>query len=444
MCCVPGQNSAVFQYPDYVDYLTAITHFDTLILKEQPFDMPGLFYGNFDFEHELASSAYSRSKRLERLNAEMTGHLLALAEDGDRMFFSLEFPADFLNEVAKVGFPQTCTGNFSLADASRANIVPWGWSKQVGDFSTRQGCKSDTPPLDSVVRVNSRAFSFEAEQRLLSGIPGQAVVASLKSLEAVISNASVLWNCPASELSWLLKSEFSMSGRERISGRGTVLDGASVGWIARRLKSGLRLFFEPRLVPLFELSTQWCLEKPEPGETSLVEPRLLGVTHLLTDAAGQYLGSVPVDEAAISTSLDDKSGFALTRSLYDQAVADAGKVAGDVQRQGYHGPLGIDAMVYRSPDGDAVVRSIQDVNARLTMGRIALEWFRRFRESERPAWLLVPSERLRDRRTLPSPANPACRLTSPWVLAGQPVRRVGVLFSEQSDWQSLLATCLRP
>jgi hypothetical protein len=71
--------------------------------------MPRVLYGNFDFEHELASSAYNRSKRLARLNAELTTHLLALAEDGDHLFYARDAPSDFLMETADSGFPELRT-----------------------------------------------------------------------------------------------------------------------------------------------------------------------------------------------------------------------------------------------------------------------------------------------------------------------------------------------
>jgi hypothetical protein len=101
-------------------------------------------------------------------------------------------------------------------------------------------------------------------------------------------------------------------------------------------------------------------------------------------------------------------------------------------------------MVYFGPDGGPELRSVQDVNARFTMGRIALEWFRRFAKSDRPAWLLVPGDWLNDREDTATLDNPVKRLTSPHMLAGQAVRRVGILIDDQNEWQNLLVAHLRP
>ena len=52
------------------------------------------------------------------------------------------------------------------------------------------------------------------------------------------------------------------------------------------------------------------------------------------------------------------------------------RVALELQKLGYFGPLGIDAMIYLASGGRVCVRPLQDVNARWTMGRLAAEWDR--------------------------------------------------------------------
>lgn len=111
---------------------------------------------------------------------------------------------------------------------------------------------------------------------------------------------------------------------------------------------------------------------------------------------------------------------------------------------GYNGPIGVDSMVYYGPDDGPELRSVQDVNGRFTMGRIALEWFRKFAESNRPAWLLIPPDWLSNSGNLASLRNPTGRQTSPSAINDQPVRRVGVLVDDQAEWQQLLSTNLGP
>ncbi|MDA1164989.1 MAG: hypothetical protein O3B13_17980 [Planctomycetota bacterium] len=405
--------------------------------------MTHIFYGNFDFEHELASPSYNRSNRLNRMNAELTNHLLALASDGDQLFFPTEPPTAFLHEAEQAGFPDVCTHVCTDLMSDRPVAIPWGWSKAAVTFSQGQDWTTSAPSLAAVLKMNSRMLSFGLEERSVGGIPGATVIDSLKQLVTAIQDASAIWNRPLEKFAWLLKAEFSMSGRERIAGHGANFDDSSRNWVGRRLVSGRRLYFEPRVESLFELSTQWNIPNLSLTATQHGSPEFFGATQLLTDSSGQYLGSVPI-AASLEKVSRNTADSCLSPEILDRVVADAELAAREAQWLGYHGPLGIDAMIYRGPNGEPALRSIQDVNARLTMGRIALEWFQRFPDSEYSAWLLAPCEWLQCDELNLSPANPIIRQTSPFRIAGQPARRVGVLFARQADWTRLLATHLRP
>jgi len=89
----------------------------------------------------------------------------------------------------------------------------------------------------------------------------------------------------------------------------------------------------------------------------------VGVTPLLVDRSGVYRGSrfgCPAHE------LEE----------WQPAVEIAMRVAGRLQSLGYFGPLGIDAMRYRDNTGEIRLRPLQDLNARYTMGRLALGFVR--------------------------------------------------------------------
>jgi len=406
--------------------------------------MPRIFYGNFDFEHELAAPSYNRSKQLERLNAELSIHLLAFADDGDRLFYDDDSLAEFLTDAATAGFPNAQTLALVNQPIPDAELVPWGWSRPAISIGTSRGWSGNGPAHGVVAIVNSRTFSFEAEQRLDFSIPGAVRIDSIEMLEVAINQAGNIWNRSVEEFDWLLKAEFGMSGRERVTGTGSQLEDSQAGWIRRRLNSGGGLYFEPRVEPLCELSSQWLIPRPDSGGGLSMEPDLIGTTQLLVDRSGQYLGSILVDRSSVVIPSIAVSEFSLSRENLDHLLQGARSVAKAAQQAGYHGPLGIDSMVYRGVDGQPAARAIQDVNARLTMGRIALEWFRRFAKTDRPAWLLVPEVWLDERGVAAALDNPAARLTSPRAVAGHPVRRVGVLIDDRDDWRKLLTTDLRP
>lgn len=405
--------------------------------------MPCVFHGNFDFEHELATRSYNRPMRIRRLNAEMTSHLLAISDVGDHLYYSCDPPVDFLEEASSAGFPSVQPLQPGEIHRVNCTCVSWGWSRPAFDFATSMGWETDGPSSSAVHAANSRQLSFDMEKQRESGLPGQSRLVSLDELDRTICDCASIWQIQPSELSWLLKAEFGMSGRERIAGTGTSLENVQRNWIQRRLKVGECLYFEPRVVSLMELSTQWIIHKSSPGDHSPQASQFLGATELVTDAVGQFLGSIPFPGSSTENWYGCEAGpVSGTPAFYDRMVADARQVTDELQRLGYHGPAGIDAMVYRGPNGQPAIRSIQDINARFTMGRIAIEWCQRFARPGSAAWLLVPVEWFCGETDIPTTRSSRRRLTSPWTLSGKPVQRVGVLFSERDDWMSFLTAHL--
>jgi hypothetical protein len=155
---------------------------------------------------------------------------------------------------------------------------------------------------------------------------------------------------------WLLKANFGMSGREAIRGRGTKLDNKTGNWAARRLAGGGPIFFERLVERVAEAGIQ--IEIPRDGP-----PFLVGVTPLLVDRSGAYRGS------RFGCPASEIEGW-------QPAVETALRAAQMLHREGYFGPLGIDAMQYRDDHGRLRLRPLQDINARYTMGRLALGFIR--------------------------------------------------------------------
>jgi hypothetical protein len=140
-------------------------------------------------------------------------------------------------------------------------------------------------------------------------------------------------------------------------------------------------------------------------------PRLLGIAPLVCDAAGQYRGSWFTDPPG------DAADF---QRRWQYAVEMADQAARRVQAIGYFGPLGIDAMRYRGPEGAVWFRPLQDINARWTMGRLSLGWRRWLQKDEHGFWWHGP------RAEAPAFPNAVLSLdrmirTSPQQIEGTPV-----------------------
>lgn len=102
------------------------------------------------------------------------------------------------------------------------------------------------------------------------------------------------------------------------------------------------------------------------------QAELIGLTVIENDAAGRYTGTRVGPKWAnllapeVAAFLHREAG--VMRWYQERVPAVLAKVV-----PGYVGPLGVDAMVHRLPDGSLALKHVVELNVRMTMGRIALE-----------------------------------------------------------------------
>ena len=102
---------------------------------------------------------------------------------------------------------------------------------------------------------------------------------------------------------------------------------------------------------------------------------------MIVDERGQYAGS---------WFAGYESRPLAQHPLWHDAISTALRAATHLQSQGYFGPVGIDAMLYRDTDGSLRIRPLQDINARWTMGRLSLGLQRLIGQGQRGVWLHGP------------------------------------------------------
>lgn len=381
--------------------------------------MPRFFYGNFDFEHQLAGETYGTSTgAAASLTSSLACCWLGLADAGDQIYLPATLPREFKEQLVTSGFPPVeFTSEWPTAKAARSlTFVPWGWSNEVAKLAEAKGFAIETGVLSAASTLNARSFSFQLETDWELALPGSCRVENLESLEEALQALP-----DSDDASWVLKANFSMSARERMCGRGSKLSEPIRGWAAKRLTQGQPLFLEPWVERMSEAGIQ--LEIPSTGE-----PTLVGLTVLLNDTRGQYRGSrINVDNS--------------TLQQWQPAIDVAQRVARVVQQTGYTGPVGIDAMQYRDAEGNTRLRPLQDLNARYTMGRLALG-FQRFLTADQVAsWLHFPWKEsygidfsiwLRC-VTQQLPGDVSVRPTSPDRIDGQPPRLASLLLIAEND-----------
>lgn len=311
--------------------------------------MPRFFLGNFDFEHRLADPDRQLPQKLARINAELATSWLAIADEGDYLWTPQSIEASFFEQAARDGLPRVIPV-VSFDDVPRGvECIPWGWTDDVRRLCDKHGWVRNDPPHEAVRAANSRRFSAALEREWLCGLEFAGEATSLQQIERLIT-----FHDPGSR--WVVKAEFSMSGRERILGRGSPTE-ADRNWIEKRLASDGVVFFEPWVERLDEVGIQ--IDIPREGD-----PQLLAVVQMLVDERGQYAGS----QFAPRRLKTPTNLISPSRDATDLAL----RAAKRLQSLGYFGPLGIDAMQYRAADGLVRWRPLQDVNARWTMGRLSL------------------------------------------------------------------------
>lgn len=324
-----------------------------------------LFLGNFDFEHHLGPTGpRALSAQIRRRNAEMAFCLVALAEPDDCLWTPEPPEPEFAKHLEAIGLPSIRFVSDARDIPAGAVVVPWGWSGSVATWASKHGCQHASPDLATVAQANSREFSSALETEWNVGLTDARTIRTRTDLDRVLSDAAKL---PAGGV---IKANFGMSARERILVRGATPRAQDVEWARRRIDRGDPLFFEPWVEAIAEFGCQFSV--PVTGK-----PSLEGVTGLLTDPLGTYRGS----------RLAEKSGRLSGELLDANALAVVERAAERIQQLGYFGPLGIDAMQYRTAEGEIRWRPLQDINARMTMGRVALGLQRLLAPGERADWL---------------------------------------------------------
>ena len=333
--------------------------------------MQRFFLGNYDFEHQLASEVHAAPVgATPGLNASLASCWLGLAEDGDLISLSGTIPPDFVGQLTQPGLSRVeFTHQWpSREQAAEFEFVPWGWSDSVKQIAQTKGFYFEASDRSAVQTVNARTFSFACERDWGLALQGSCQVNDLAELETAVSD---LHSLPGGqEKAWVVKANFSMSARERMLGRGPRLSDQIKGWAVKRFSQGQPLFLEPWVRRTAEAGLQF--EIPRQGD-----PVWMGLALLLCDERGQYRGSrITVDEQ--------------TSDAWQPAIEVGRRVAQRAQQAGYFGPLGMDAMQFLDERGALQWRAIQDVNARYTMGRLALGFSRFLKPNEAASWLHLP------------------------------------------------------
>lgn len=347
--------------------------------------MSTLFYPNLFFEEQLAAMTSSGgfrpspvAKRLVNELAPVMG-LLAFGRDSSVVVVDAEaIPTGLPEALANIRFftPDETRDHA----ASMTRFIPWGWSSQAKQLAGQLGLVQEWPDDTAVRDVNSRSFLVPFDRVSHAGLADKqdrdqqcfsCLCRSIGDVEMQLGQLAL-----HDAVSWVIKADLSQAARNRIVGNGGVLSDAQEGWLRKQFRDGSAVAVEPWVERIAEFGLQFKI----PSLKATDEIQFEGAAEMLTDSAGRYLGSwICHDNPAPSIHRAIEHGF---------EVAQAARVAG------YLGPMGIDCMLFRAANDGAIrLRMCHDINARNTMGRVALSLKRFLRSGEIGLWLHAESHR---------------------------------------------------
>jgi hypothetical protein len=314
---------------------------------------------NADFEAELeheafaARRAYRRLPSFDALNRRLAEKLLWLASPGDALLADEPWADSLVDEANARGVELISPS--SAEPQTRRLFTPWGWTPSAARAGVGVGARVEPLPFETVARVNSKLWSHALEVELGVAIEGAAVASTLEELNEAARRA-----CPRGDDKWVVKSPYGFAARERVLGRGPVVEGAQAAWVLKRLARGETLIFQPWLEVVREYGV--VAEVRSDGSHTV-----LGVSDPRTNGAGTgmgyLLGRPPAPERM--KELEETA-----RVVCERLFAE-----------GYHGPVGLDAIEHAGG-----LHPLLEVNARYTMGFIAIAVERAMKPTEPFFW----------------------------------------------------------
>jgi hypothetical protein len=375
------------------------------------------FLINADFDLSLRPGrAVGASDGGGRQAAEIPYHLLLLGLGGDSVLVDVEPDEGYSAYLERVGIPRPSTTVLPAVNAD-AELQPFGWNEEAVEINRSYDLPTPHPRIEVVRRVNGRRFAAVVEKQLLDADEILGVFDSLAEIEACIASR------PSSE-QWLLKSEHGNAGLGNRRLRSRALSPADEQVIHRLLAEDVCLLLERWRPRVLDISTVFEVE-----DNGAIGD--LHVYEVINTADGAYLGSVfePTSESLVAW-----------RPALDEIVATVGR---RLFEEGYFGPVCLDHFVWKE-NGEQHLRPLADLNARLQMSAPILRLWHFWGGDRVFYWRLFSARKLRLpadyeelERVLGEDAfDRASRqgvlVTSPFEVAGNRLRRIGVLLSATS------------
>ena len=333
-----------------------------------------------------------------------------LCRSDDIVLLAKRPSVEFLSAVKQAGFPlpefvELNAGGIDptscLCQRKIGSLRPWAWGPDSAVLLeplfanvTREARTANQLFNEGIARLYSKSWSAEFLRAVLSRSrrPDEVRPARLENHRRPAATAAEPWLCTEREVGVIVdtlegaleaittirrqghhrvvaKESHGLAGANAIRLWEPEVSQAQQRWLARALQNGRQLVIEPWLERECDFSIQL-----EMGPRSL---KLCGYTGLINDHRGQFLANraaanydrrIPAEVTACFHAPADISGC--LQRLYGDIFS---LLEAELLRAGFVGPVGIDAFVYRTPQGGRRLKPVVEINPRYTMGRLTLE-----------------------------------------------------------------------
>lgn len=349
---------------------------------------------------------------------------------------------EFLSQAKEAGFPLPefveiqggeIAESSGLSTRKLSDFRPWAWGPDSVDMFWPLFSNLSEPRRTEGQRYNlaigelySKAWSVGFLTRFLEGRRPEPWLCTLAELGIAVSTMSdalrVIKQIRSLGHSKLVaKQAHGLAGHNALRLWEAEVSLSQQRWMERSLEAGRQLVIEPWLEREVDFSIQL--------EMSAESLTVCGYTGLLNDHRGQfqanwaeanYARSWP--RRALKPVLEAYGCVEGLRYVFDELFA---ALAAAFQKVGYQGPVGIDAFVYRSSQGELRIKPMVEINPRYTMGRVTLELMKRVLPGRCGVFRLTNLTQIRQQgyETFLDYAE-SRRRREPLVLAGMPVCKI--------------------
>jgi uncharacterized ferritin-like protein (DUF455 family) len=372
---------------------------------------PGIFVFNPFAEGRIAQGkSFTPNKHQQSLQEDLENLPQFLCRQDDVVLVEKRPAAAFLSVIKNAGYavPEFVELRARRIDAASClclrklgQLSPWAWGPDslelFGPLFPKVTLGSRHPEdyyNEGVAKLYSKEWSAELLRKVLSRYRGGNAerTALSGSRESIAGSGLESWLCTEQEVgvaastvtavmaqiesirrrghhNIAIKEAIGVAGHNAIRLLEPELLESQRRWILAAVENGRRVIVEPWLERQVDFSVQL--------ETNLSGLNLVGYVGLLNDSKGQFRGNwtwpgftrrICLDLQRLFPRIPDISRQVL--SLYSEIVL---VLEEELRNAGYLGPLGIDAFVYRTPEGEYRLKPIVEINPRYTMGRLTLE-----------------------------------------------------------------------